>query len=158
MGMTGNYIAVDGETIVKIASGELQLEELNPNEYPSLDIDKSWQAILYTLCGEVFNGEPPLGYLVPLLEDQALDFLDYGAFYVSPEQVAAAVEAISGISEPDMRNLYNFEGMVLEAIYPVLEDEDRDEFFSYMFAHFADLRSFYETARTGNQGIIFWIS
>ncbi len=56
MGMAGNYIAVDSETIVKIASGELQLEGLDPAEYPSLDIDKSWQAILYTLCGEVFNG------------------------------------------------------------------------------------------------------
>ncbi len=158
MGMIGNYIAVDSELIEKIVCGELQLEEVNPDGYPSLDIDKSWQAILFTLCGEIFNGELPLGYVVPLMKDQALDFQEYGAFYVYPKQVALAADALKEISEADLRKQYNFEGMVSEAVYPVMEDEDEEEFFTYMFTHYTELRSFFETAAATEQAIIFWIS
>ncbi|ANY69587.1 hypothetical protein BBD42_26200 [Paenibacillus sp. BIHB 4019] len=158
MGMIGIYLAVYNEQIEQIAQGELLMEEMAPDAFGKLDIDKAWQAIHYVLCEEIDNGSPPIGYVVPMLDDQALDFSEFGAFYLNHKQVTEASIAISAISEAGFRERYSLAALVENAIYPVGSDEDEQEFFDYIYANFVEIGLFYSKAATEGKGIIFYIS
>ena len=41
MGMLGNYIAVGEDELKRIRSGEIDIFDINPEDYRTLDIDKS---------------------------------------------------------------------------------------------------------------------
>ena len=60
MGMTGNYVLLPEETIQQIAEKKLDFFDIAPptEDNMSLDIDKSWQAIHFLLCGGLDDGEP----------------------------------------------------------------------------------------------------
>ncbi|WP_251035614.1 DUF1877 family protein [Paenibacillus sp. ISL-20] len=45
MGMYGYYFAIDDELVQQIAAGEIALTNLKIDDYPGLDIDRSWEAI-----------------------------------------------------------------------------------------------------------------
>lgn len=159
MGMLGHYTALDSALIQQIASGEVSLEDLNPYELPGLDIDKTWQALHYVLCGEIVGGKPPLGYVVPMLNDNVVvDFGDFGAFYLYPEQVEQALQAMSEIDREALRSRYDLQELIREQIYPVLTDEDGDEFFDYLATYFEEIRKFYTNAVAEGKGIVFYIS
>ncbi|MGG4091417.1 DUF1877 family protein [Paenibacillus lautus] len=74
MGMYGYYFAIDDKLVQQIATGEIALENLKIEDYPGLDIDRSWEAIHYLLCGDIVEGEPPLSYVVPMTTEQAHGF------------------------------------------------------------------------------------
>lgn len=157
MGMSGYYLAIDDKLIQQIAAGETVLEDLNPNDYPALDIDKSWQAIHYLLCEDFAKGEPPLGYAVPMTDDQGLDFGEFGAFYLRAGQVAEALQAMAELDENLLRSRYDFPSMVRDQVYPVVSDEDEDRFFVYILEHFNAIRGFYSQAAAEGKGLIFYI-
>lgn len=158
MGMIGYYVAIPDEQIKLLAQGELKLEVLDPYALEQLDIDKSWQGIHYLLCQELDNGEPPLGYAVPLLDNQGLEFGDFGAFYLTPEQVAEAAAALAQLSESALRDRYDFAEFAREQIYPLIEGEDGGEFLDYLLSHLVNLQVFYRQAEAEGNGIVFYIS
>ncbi len=129
MGMSGLYIALEEPVLRQVIEDEIDLHDIDPSEGDNLDIDKTWQAIYFILCGEMGVGEPPLGYVVPMLDDQMLSFGEMGSFYVLPDQVAEAAAAIASLKEEDVRSLYRFEDMVASEIYPIVSDENEQEFF-----------------------------
>jgi hypothetical protein len=161
MGMTGNYVAVDESVLQQIRSDPAGLRDIDFDGYPGLDIDKAWQAVHFLLCGVSVDGELPLGNVVPMRDENALgiegeDF--YGAFILSPRQTREVHEAIKNTGEEELRLKYNFARFVENAIYPVVEDEDANDFFDYICEHFKAIREFYESAAGNGQGIIFYIS
>lgn len=157
MGMSGFYFAIDDKLVQQISAGEIQLEDLDPNDYSGLDIDKSWQAIHYLLCGDIAEGEPPLGYVVPMTDDQGIDFGEFGAFYLRPEQVTEALQAIAELDEAQLRMRYDLPAMVVDQVYPIVSDEDEDELFAYILEHFNAIRHFYSQAAAEGKGLIFYI-
>ena len=62
MGMSGRYVVVTDELLNSIQSGEVNVHDCQVD----LDIDKTWQMLQFTLNGNLVDGEPPLGYVVPL--------------------------------------------------------------------------------------------
>ncbi|MBP1996540.1 YfbM family protein [Paenibacillus eucommiae] len=157
MGMIGNYIALDDIQIKQIADGEIELEQLDLTANETLDIDKSWQAIHYLLCGDICEGAPPLGYVVPMLDENMVDFAEYGAFYLFCAQVEEAFHAVAKLSERDVVNLYRFEAMLEDGVYPIVSDEDGESFFEYLLANLRAIQSFYEKVAAKKQGVIFYI-
>ncbi|RXZ76591.1 DUF1877 family protein [Paenibacillaceae bacterium] len=157
MGMTGNYIALADAQIKQIADGNLELGELNTEDYASLDIDKSWQAIHYLLTGDICEGAAPFGYVVPMQDDNAVDYGEFGAFYLYREQVAEASAALAQLSKNDVLARYNFDDMVEESIYPVMDDEDKDEFFDYLYVNLQAIQAYYEKAAADGNGVVFYI-
>lgn len=157
MGMSGCYFAIDDKLVQQIATGETELENLNTNDYPGLDIDKSWQAIHYLLCEDIAEGEPPLGYVVPMTTDQSIDFGEFGAFYLRAGQVEVALQAMAELDEVQLRLRYDFPAMVEDQVYPIVSDEDEDEFFAYMLEHFNEIRRFYSQTAAEGKGLIFYI-
>lgn len=159
MGMIGCYVAVDDDTAKRIADGELDIFELDEEKYPTLDIDKTWEAICYMLTGDICEGEPPLSYVVPLLDDNALDVdMDFGAFYLTSERVKEGYEAIKNMGEAELKSIFSLERMKEDEIYPVTEDEDKEGFFSYVYQHFQALKEFYKSTSESGKNLIFYIS
>ena len=162
MAIRGYYFAAEDELVEQIVAGSVKLESLDLKQYPGLDIDRSWEAIHYLLCGDISDGPAPLGLVVPLHSDQGLEFGTYGAFALRAAQVAEALDAISGLDEAKLRQQYDFQTMAEEEVYPLdpdtVSDEDADEFFAYLLQFFTDIRQFYtQTAATG-KGVIFYLS
>lgn len=158
VGMIGYYVAIPEEQIKLLAQGELMLEDLDPYALEQLDIDKSWQGIHYLLCKELDNGEPPLGYAVPMLDDQGLDFGEFGAFYLTHEQVVEASAALAQLSESALKDRYDFAEFAKEQVYPIIEGEDGGEFLDYLLGNLVNLQVFYRKAEAEGEGIVFYIS
>ena len=109
MGMCGNYIAVQKKELKKIKKGKADLYALRDEAGRlSCDIDKSWWLIGWTLAAEAGDGEPPAGYVVPLIRRQSIESgeLDYGANWLSAAQVKEAAAYLAGIDEEKLRSFY----------------------------------------------------
>ena len=64
MGMAGTFIAVEELLLRQLINGDKDILEIDPTQYQTLYVDKSWQAIQFLLCKDVDGGEPPM-YVVP---------------------------------------------------------------------------------------------
>ena len=156
--MAGNYVAIDSDTLQEIIDNELDLLEIDPNEYPTLDIDKAWEAIHFLLCGVSFDGNPPLGYVVPMREENALDTeFDNGAFAITHQQVQEAYNCIKDIGEQELRAKFNIKSFVENEIYPGVVDDDENSFFEYFNEKFKLIQDFYKKALENNSGIVFYV-
>lgn len=161
MAMRGYYFAMDDNLVQQIAAGDIALNSLKIADYPGLHIDRSWEAIHYLLCGDISDGVPPLGYVVPLTSDKGIDFGSFGAFSLRAEQVAEAFQAMSELDEAQLRLRYDFPAMIKCEVYPlepdVVSEEDEDEFFAYMLQNFNEIRRFYSQTVDEGKGIVFYI-
>lgn len=138
MGMRGYYVAMEDNLVQQIAAGDIALKSLKIDDYPGLDIDRTWEAIHYLLCGDISDGEPPLGYVVPLTSDKGIDFGSFGAFSLRAEQVEAALQAMSELDEAQLRLRYDFPTMIKDEVYPlepdIVSDKDEEAFFATCFS------------------------
>lgn len=157
MGMSGHYVAMSDTEIKEMIAGEVAIDRLHSADNFKLDIDKTWEAIHFVLCGEEFNGAPPLGYVVPLRLDQNVNFGDYSAFYLFSNEVAEAYESITGWDEKQLRQHYNFAQMVEQQIYPIVEDENVNELFEYILFHFSNIQKYLKEVVNQGKGIIFFV-
>ncbi len=161
MGMTGNYVLLPEETIQQIAEKKLDFFDIAPptEDNMSLDIDKSWQAIHFLLCGDLDDGEPPLGYVVPLIDAQFFDSdFDFGSFYLFHSQIKKAFAKIKEIDKESFRRLYDFPLLLEESIYPLTPEESEEEFFQYLYQNFESIKGLFHRALESNSGLIFYIS
>ena len=156
--MIGNYIAVENSVLQQIIDGNKAILEIETNQEQTLDIDKSWQALHYLLCKNIDNGEPPIGYVVPLLDDNVIESeQDFGAFYITPEQVKAASNFLNVLNEDTIKKMYDFKMMQKEELYPLVEDDDENEFYEYIFLYLMELKQYFmQTAKQG-YAIVFYI-
>lgn len=157
MGMIGKFMAVDYQDLEAILSGEESILSLE-NEL-TVDIDKAWQAIGYLVCGSLFDtDDAPMCYVVPMMGENVIESeMDFGAFYLTAEQVREAYDYLLILDEAAIKASYDFEAMVQDEVYPISEEEDKDEFFQYIYHHFLNLKSFYKSAAQEGKAIIFYI-
>ncbi|QTH40655.1 YfbM family protein [Cohnella sp. LGH] len=161
MAIRGYYFALEDKLVQQIAAGDIALKSLKIDNYPGLSIDRTWEAIHYLLCGDIADGEPPLGYVVPLSSDKSVDFGSFGAFPLRADQVAAAHQAIAELDEAQLRLRYDFKTMVKEEVYPLedgmVSDEDEEPFFAFMLQYFNEIRRFYSQTAAEGKGLVFYI-
>ena len=167
MSMIGNYYMTDEDTIKKIREGELSVEDLiydendDIEEEKALDIDKAWHAIHFTLTGEMDEGD----------EDNVLVKLTFGGSPVNDEDIGygPALEIttdevkeinliVKDISQEDFRSKFSVSEMLENDIYPVIEDENEDEFFEYVWANFEALKNFLAKASKNDSCLLFYIN
>lgn len=158
MGMIGNYIAVDEAKLEAIIKCEEDILDIDPKDCAVLDIDKSWQAIQYLLFRDIDEGPPPMGYVVPMMTDNAIDCeLDFGAFYLTSEQVEEAYDYLNGLDEETIKDMYDFQAMVADEVYPIATDDDEDEFYQYIYSYLMDIKEFYKEAADKGKAVIFYV-
>ena len=156
MGMTGCYIAVSEIELSKIISGEMKIYPLLEDEHEQLDIDKAWDMLHFSLTGERGDGEAPMCYVVPLLQNQGIDSdeLDFGAGYLFPNQVKEASAYLETLTEEKIRELYDFDELTENEVYCVTNEEDDID---YISSFLPDIKSFFEKASQANNAIVFLI-
>lgn len=161
MGMTGTCIAVENLLLSQMLSGEKSILEIDPAQCPSLELDKSWQAIHDLLCGEIENGKPPMGYVVPLRDDHRLDCeLEFEAFYLTAQQVKEAAGFLNTLDDDALESMYDFESMREKAVYPLHGNEnetDAGSFYEYIYSYLIKLREYLnQTAEKGYAMILYF--
>ncbi len=160
MGMYGTYVAISNQELAAIEKEATSLYDVDSDF--RLDIDKSWEALHYTLCNDIADGEPPMGNVVPMNMDNALDLdeMEFGAFALPLEEVKEAYEYMLTIDKEKLRSMYNFEEMVKEEIYPLsgMEEDSGDDFFDYIYENFESIKTFYKEVLEKKMSIVFYIS
>lgn len=161
MGMTGTYIAIENFLLSQMINGEKSIFEMDPTQCPSLDVDKSWRAIHYLLCKDLENGKPPMGYVVPIRDENELDCeLEFGAFYITAQQVKEAANFLNSLDDPVLKNRYDFKAMQENAVYPLQGNEnemDSGPFYEYIYSYLIKLREYFnQTAEKGFAIILYF--
>ena len=159
MGILGYYNQIEDLLLSQIINGEYDILDFDSKQYQTLDIDKSWQAIHYLLCKNIENGKPPMGYVVPMRNENKLDCeLDYGVFYITAQQVKAASDFLNSLDDTALKSMYDFKSMQENEVYPLYKNEEDTGFYEYLYFHLTELKKyFHETAEKG-YAIIFYIS
>ena len=138
MGMLGNYIAVGEDELKRIRSGEIDIFDINPEEHRTLDIDKSWQAVHYLLCGDIDDGEPPMGYVVPIRDENFIESgMEFGAFFA---------------------DMFDFGAMLADEVYPIMDESDEDGFFEYLRGYVRKIKEFYKETAERRGAVVFYVS
>jgi len=166
MGMIGNFFRTDGETVQKLQKGEVSLYDLIDYESGKvdedfvIDIDKSWHAMHYTLCGEVWEStDDPLSKIVlngSLLNDEDVG---YGpAMIITAPEVHNICDALKTVSKEWLRARFSVPEMAAKEIYPIIDDEDENDFFDYVYSYFEEVVLFFDRAKIDNHHILFFVN
>ena len=159
MGMLGTYIAVSEAELKRIRSGKLDILDIDKKHHTILDIDKSWQAVHYLLCGSIDDGEPPMGYVVPIRDDNFIESgMEFGAFFADLEQVREAAEYLDSLGEDKLNSMFDFSAMLADEVYPIMDENDEDGFFEYLCGYIEEIRKFYKEAAKRGCAVIFYVS
>ena len=167
MSMIGNYYMADEQTIKKIQCGEISLESLiydendNVDEDATLDIDKAWHAIYYVLTYEIEEGDEDNVLIKSMLSGNYINDEDLGfgpAMLITAEEVKAVNAEIQNIDQTVFRGRVNIKEMAQNEIYPVMEGEDENDFFEYIWPAFESLRAFYSKAASEGKCLMFYIN
>lgn len=154
MGMSGRYLVVTEELIEPIKSGEVSVHDCAVD----LDIDKMWQMLQFTLNGNLVQGEPPLGYVVPLAGEQYVgNYSDMDLFLLRNEQVLEAYMALEQLTPEELKERYSLDQMIAEGVYPVMESWDADETFREIVQTLDDIQALFQTTAASGNGIVFYI-
>ena len=167
MSMIGNYYMADEETIKKIRQGELAVEDLiydendDVDEEKALDIDKAWHAIHFTLTGELNEGDGDDILTKLMFGGTPVNDEDVGygpALEITTEEVKEINSAIKNISQEEFRAKFSVSEMLENDIYPVIDEENEDEFFEYVWANFEELKRFLGKASQSGSCLLFYIN
>jgi len=162
MGMTGTYVATDESTIQKILAKQLSAidflyDKNNELPTPNLNIDKSWDAMHFTLTGtmqEVIENEPLSKVVLggKPLDPEADE--DSEHFYFTISDVKEANTALQSISTEDFKAKWDFAAQRKNNVYPMINVNDADNFLEY----FVKIKEFYDQAAQQSKCIIFFIA
>ncbi|WP_272038326.1 DUF1877 family protein [Paenibacillus sp. JJ-100] len=152
--MSGRYLVVTEALIESIKSGEISVHDCQVD----LDIDKTWQMLQFTLNGNLLDGEPPLGYVVPLASEQYLGrYDDMDLFLLSHEQVLEAYMALEQLTPEDVRARFSLENMLAEGVYPVMEGWDEEVIFQEIMQTIDMIQALFQVTVENGKGIVFYV-
>jgi len=164
MSMIGNLLRVTKSELEDYIKDSSLLEHKiydDETENENLvDIDKSWDGIIFLLTGQslataehnlvrvLFSGQ---------LIDEKQD-LGYGpAHYLTPEQVTELNNEISKITVADLKQKFNPEKMTELEVYPTIWDEGNDAF-DYVADGFSTLQNVFADATKNKEAIITFLN
>ncbi len=161
MGMIGHYFRTSSTNMRRMKFGKLDLYKFidKLDESEQLDIDKTWQAIQFTLTGTTGEtdetAEKPWGNLV-IGNDYIIPY-EFPLSFISAKEVEEIAEAMKAMDEAEFRKIFDFKKMVSINIYPLVYGEDEEEFFDYVYGYFAEMRKFFFEAAAMGLAVAFYI-
>lgn len=162
MGMIGCYIRTSEENIFKLQQEEENLQEFifgDVNENNSINIDKAWHAIHFTLTGCPFGGDNDNIFSKLVLSGNIFMEIDeeLPTMLITANDVKKLSEAMDNLQEQKFRERFNISEMLENSIYPVMNDENEEEFFDYVWSNLIELKKFMKEAANEGQVMIFCI-
>jgi hypothetical protein len=131
------------------------------NDPALLELDKSWEGLFYLLTGFSIDkhqsAKPPLSWVIlsHQIIDEEQDLGNGPAHYLTPSQVQLVSDALSSVSEEDLRLKYDSATMMQLAVYPQIWNEE--DALPYLVDYFNKLKPFYEKAANQGEAIISYI-
>lgn len=124
-----------------------------------VDIDKSWEGILFLLTGQNLETlEHPLGRI--LFSGQMIDEeqdMGYGpAHYLTAEQVKTLYAEISSITTTELAQRYDAQKMIALEIYPNIWEES--DIVDYLTGYFEIMRQLYAEATKNGEAVITFLN
>lgn len=149
-----------------LENSHLMEEEFFSNEVteiPLLDIDKSWDGIIFLLTGATFNEASENERALIIIGEKPMstrpDSQDYHARYNSPEKVLHFAEILKSIDPNDLKSKFNPKRMNELDVYPnIWEQEDKNELFTYLEEYFLKIQNFYQQAAWSKEAIVIEIA
>jgi len=165
--MIGNLLRVKSNELESYIHNSELLEERIDNETGPelLDIDKTWEGILYILTGYGLSNlelaKPPLKWVI--IGDNIVDEnqdLGYGpAEFRTHEQVKEISSALELIFDIEFRTMFqNSDISMREDIYPGILWPEAEDAFHYHFEYFKLIKEFYAIAAKNNEAVISFIN
>lgn len=128
----------------------------DPEGRTSFDVDKAWHAIHFTLTGDAWDTNGPLGNVV--LGGEAFgEDVGYGpARWLAPEAVAAAARKLDELAPHQFATRLNFGAMAEQDIYPQIWDRDPavDQLVEFVVGGYEEIRDRFAEAAAAGQGFI----
>ena len=130
---------------------------LADGEGVNADLDKAWHGIHYLLTGTAWEGDKPLNFL--LAGGRPVGDIDVGygpARVHSAAETRAAHEALTQLSDDDLRGRFDPGDMTSKEIYPEIWDRrpEEDDTLGYLMEHVGTLREFLAQAVEQRQGLV----
>ena len=92
------------------------------------------------------------------MEENVIDCeLDFGAFYITAQQVKEAYDYLQTLNDDSIKGMYHFKSMVEAELYPITQGEDESEFYEYIHLYLLELIEFYKEATQKGHAVIFYI-
>ena len=130
---------------------------MSDGEGVNVDLDKAWHGIHYLLTGTAWEGDKPLNFLVAGGRPVGDIDVGYGpARVLSAAETRAAHEALTQLSDEDLRGRFDPGDMTSKEIYPEIWDRppEEDDTLSYVLEHVGTLREFLAQAVEQRQGLV----
>lgn len=166
MSMIGNFLRVTNEELEEYLNDSSKLDdrldqEFEMEETSVVDIDKSWEGILFLLTGQNSeNLDHPLSKL--FFSGQIIDEnqdLGYGpGHYLRPDQVTKLYSEIAMLSTEDLKGRYDPAKMDTLNIYPTGWLENGDDLLDYLLENFEKVKEVYSTASANNKAVITFLN
>lgn len=165
MSMIANLLRVTKAELEEYLNDSSLLEnriynEESDEEDPNLvDIDQSWDGIVFLLTGKSFeNNSHPLAKI--LFSEQFIDEeqdLGYGpGQYVTAEQVKEIHEKISMISVDELKKRFDPKVMKDQGVFP--DVWDNPDTFSYLTDYFETVKEVYALAAKNDEAVITFLN
>ena len=175
MSMSGNYCKITIEQFTLLVKKKISVSDFLYSDKgyitdeDKLDIDKSWDCINFILTeksmmnmGENLmdmNNLPPIFNVVMGGKEISDEDIGYGsARYLTNEEVKDCYQIIKDITEEEFKNKFSIQEMIENMVYSLMDDENEDEFFEYIFYHFKALQSFFEKASLEDKYMLLYIN
>ena len=163
MSMIGNLLRITEAELEMCLKNSAVLENRIYNDESEndqlVDIDKSWEGIIFLLTGQnLSNAVHP--FVSVLFSGQLIDEeqdLGYGpAHYLTPEQVVQLNNEISKITTDELRMRFDPDKMSVLEIYPMIWEED--EAFEYISDGFLTLQQVFSNAAKRGEAIVTFLN
>ena len=133
---------------------------LSDGEGKQLDLDKAWHGIHFLLCGDAWEGDLPLGFIVSSGTPIGDEDVGYGpARAFSSEQVTEIAEALDAITPESLKARFDRAAFEENGIYPNVWDESPDDCFDqYLLVYYSELKKFVQMANAAGKGILVYLN
>ena len=135
--------------------------ELSEDEGISTDLDKAWHGIHYLLTGAAWEGEAPLNFMIAGGTEVAGVEVGYGTARVfTAEETQEIAEALTGVSDDELKQRFKPEDMVAKDIYPEIwgRKDDEETNVEYLMEYLGVLRGFLDQTVKAGMGIAVFLS
>lgn len=150
------YFRADDAKVREIQEG-VSILHISSDDDKMLDIDKAWHAIHFILTGEAweFDEDNFLTQLVLGGKPVNDDDMGYGpARLLTKDIVAPLADALGQWEEDVFREKFDLKAMIENNVYPVMDDEDEEQFFEYVWFYFREVKKFFRQAADQGENVI----
>jgi hypothetical protein len=167
MSMIGNFRMSTDEEIRSLLDDPDRIEAvLYPDDESGIeataeyDVDKAWHAIHFLLCGQPWEGTPPLDFIVSGGTPVGEVDVGYGPARVfSSAEVSEIVLALEPITAAELKGRFSVSAFRENDIYPDIWDEPQaDCLDGYVLDYFDGLKRFLQGAQAAGKALIVYLN